>query len=498
MAAAAFASALVALVATPRDAAAQDCRFTKSLGTNATLCVCERGGRWRIVPDEICRRGAAPVRPSSRPAAAAPAPARPVLSEADRIEAAKIQWALNAVGCDAGAVDGLAGPKTRAATRCLQRQAGQSETGSLSTPQKADLIEVYDMLAADQGVSGGPAAYAATATHPAYPPADALVAIMQGADAGDALAAAGPDPETERAARAAAEKVEAERAAAAARAADEARKAQEAADAEAARRAEMARIARAEAEKRAAETATPPANALAGGSEQKVALPVFGRSGTAPAPSASRDDATPVAPGGPAFADVPAFCQSQTSFYKDGAAPLCLIADLLAAQAEIRLGADGIANAAASCATSLAPLASLAGTIGAETPDAVAARAARSLDATDAAREDYIASMRLCAGLGYSGERSGEMALGAEIALLGLGAPGARETLGWRLAHGVGVARNDAAAAIWLASAADAYAAGGEGLAAIDREAPADQLRASADTIAAEGSDALLAFPPRD
>ncbi len=497
--------AFIGTLAAPETAQAQaGCRFTKSLGTNATLCVCESGGRYRIVPEEICRRGGTPNRTTSRPAPRRPAPPpRPAITAAERAETAKIQWALNSAGCDAGTIDGLAGPKTRAATSCLQRLAGQTENGALSTRQKADLIETYDVLAESEGVSGGAPVYASSAAHPASPDTAALVAIMQGDDVDVALASARAEA-AEEAVRKAQEKAEAERLAAeeAARAAEaEAKAAAEvearrAADEQQRRVEELAQQQARDQDQRLASAGAP----LTGGEQpqKRVALPVLGRPKSQNAEKTGGPAQSNAFQGGPAFADVPAFCQSQASFYKDGAAPLCLIADLLAAQAEIRLGAVGIADAAASCASSLAPLTSLAEGVGSQGADEIERLAAQRLDVSAASTEDYIASMRLCAGLGYSGAKSGDMALGAEIALLGLGAPGARETLGWRLAHGVGVPRNDAAAAQWLTSAAAAYEGGGVGLAEIDRVDPAAQIRASARVIGSDGTDALLAFPPRE
>lgn len=436
----------------PERAQAQDCRFAESIGVGDTLCVCRSGSRWRIVALEVCRglpRGeprAAPRRElepgRATPPERATPPGRAAISATQRTEMAKIQWALNAAGCDAGTVDGLSGPRTLEALACLQRQAGVDPGDGLSTEARAGLIELYDRLAERDGLGGGTPIYVPYATHPAPPSPDVFIAVMAGAGVETALQD----------------------------------------------QAEPREDAEAESD---AETA-PVESAGAGDRDGRISLPAL----TPKEPATARE--TDPEGGAIVFSDVSAFCRSQSSFYKDGLAPLCMISDLLGAQAEIRVAASEAASATERCARSLAPLASLANALPRATPDALAARAAERLDVAEDSRERYVASMRRCAGLGYSTGQDDAMALGAELALLGLGAPGARETIGWRLAHGVGLPRAENAAALWLRSAAARYAEGGEPLAPIDRaDAPAS-LRAAADTIVASGADALLARPPKD
>lgn len=53
----------------------------------------------------------------------------------------QIQQMLNALGFDAGPLDGIEGPKTRSAIAALQESLGEPTTGTLTPSQMADLAE---------------------------------------------------------------------------------------------------------------------------------------------------------------------------------------------------------------------------------------------------------------------------------------------------------------------------------------------------------------------
>jgi uncharacterized protein len=55
---------------------------------------------------------------------------------------AQVQTLLNAVGLDAGPVDGLMGPQTREAIRTFEEAVGRQPTGEPSSAVRADLVEV--------------------------------------------------------------------------------------------------------------------------------------------------------------------------------------------------------------------------------------------------------------------------------------------------------------------------------------------------------------------
>lgn len=65
----------------------------------------------------------------------APAPA-----QADRQTGRELQAALNDLGFDAGAVDGLVGPRTRTALRAYQKSLGAPATGALTAAQRDALL----------------------------------------------------------------------------------------------------------------------------------------------------------------------------------------------------------------------------------------------------------------------------------------------------------------------------------------------------------------------
>lgn len=192
--AAAAALAAPMMVGTVQTAAAQSgaCRYDDS----GTVCVCRGGGRWRIAPYEACRRsvGRPPVpyrdrrdygAPRDRYAADrydrdddrydryddyddhqsdvyddgyddyagsdADQPRQPTPEELQaRAEVADIQSVLNALGCDAGPVDGLVGRRTRAAVACFQSLTGQSETGVLTIEQREALLSASAESQADR------------------------------------------------------------------------------------------------------------------------------------------------------------------------------------------------------------------------------------------------------------------------------------------------------------------------------------------------------------
>jgi peptidoglycan hydrolase-like protein with peptidoglycan-binding domain len=101
-------------------------------------------------------RDARPTPQRSAPQRSAPrsqsAP-KPQMSALQREENRKIQTVLNAIDCNAGSPDGIFGKRTRAAIRCFQEKVEQPQTGELSTPQRAALLEIY--TDAEKGVNSG-------------------------------------------------------------------------------------------------------------------------------------------------------------------------------------------------------------------------------------------------------------------------------------------------------------------------------------------------------
>lgn len=92
----------------------------------------------------------APRAPSAAPVAVpppaeTPPPALPVPDDTVPVETSADEWrrlqqALRDRGLYSGAIDGIAGPGTRAALRAWQAQTGRPETGVLTARQKAELI----------------------------------------------------------------------------------------------------------------------------------------------------------------------------------------------------------------------------------------------------------------------------------------------------------------------------------------------------------------------
>lgn len=90
----------------------------------------------------------APVAPAEPPQAIAPsAVVPPVADDTVPLELSGDEWrqvqeALRNLGLYTGAIDGIAGPRTRAALRAWQARTGRPETGVLTEHQKAELLSV--------------------------------------------------------------------------------------------------------------------------------------------------------------------------------------------------------------------------------------------------------------------------------------------------------------------------------------------------------------------
>jgi len=67
----------------------------------------------------------------------------PSISAEQREEQRRIQVALNTLGCDSGAPDGVFGQQTRKAIICFQAKASTPQTGKLTVDEKSVLLSVY-------------------------------------------------------------------------------------------------------------------------------------------------------------------------------------------------------------------------------------------------------------------------------------------------------------------------------------------------------------------
>ncbi|MBW8269782.1 peptidoglycan-binding domain-containing protein, partial [Caldovatus aquaticus] len=88
---------------------------------------------------ELRQAEEAALAPPPAPEAAAAAPADVVVT-LDRATALRVQRALNARAFDAGAADGIVGPRTRDAIRAFQRSLGRPDTGELTREQLDRLL----------------------------------------------------------------------------------------------------------------------------------------------------------------------------------------------------------------------------------------------------------------------------------------------------------------------------------------------------------------------
>lgn len=367
---------------------------------------------------------------------------RPAIDPVTRAENRDIQAALNYVGCDAGRPDGVFGPRTKLAIRCLQSKINAHPTGSLTSQQRVALLKLYRV--AKQRVnppSAGrpqqtPVEPAPIATGP-----DTLIAALKRMDApADPAQVAPISAPTQPPAPAPVH------------AADTRPSAVYQAGVRQPPQTNYAAPAPAPIQLAAAPPphATTAAAAQAPAAEAAPASPTFklpslgqitGEPATTPASLCQALSANLVAGGAAPKAGDPAFAKEQ----------FCVVRQALIAGAEGALTRFGVTveTARPQCQGFLGAIREPAQTAGKVSPQETLAAAAAILGVSAAGQAEMASSAVLCAGLAYLDDDA-VAAQGAALLGLAAGHGGLGELVAWHLAFGLGRDANPTGARDWL------------------------------------------------